>query len=147
MHKARVMNPLTFVLSSLLAASAIGCSAPASARPEPVCLDAGVDTSCAPAYDPTYDAIYTNTLQRSCVSTGVSCHTSAGKQGGLDFSDPEAAFTALKERMGNARAPECSVVVQRVTATDPKVRMPPGRALTAGEQCAIVQWVAHGAHR
>ncbi len=136
------------VLSSLFLSSSSGCSDPASAQPEPepVCLDAGVDTSCTPAYEPTYDALYANTFQRSCAASGVSCHASTGKQGGVDFGDPEAGYAGLTKKVRAGR-PECSVLVHRVIATDGKVRMPPGRSLTAGEQCAIIQWVAQGARR
>lgn len=135
-------------LSSFVLASASGCSdpAPASPEPEPVCLDAGVDTTCTPGFEPTYDALYTNTFQRSCAASGVSCHASTGKQGGIDFGDPDAAYAALTKKVRPGQ-PECSVLVHRVIATDGKVRMPPGRSLPAGEQCAIIQWVAQGARR
>ena len=43
--------------------------------------------------------------------------------------------------------PDCSGIVVRVTAADPNVRMPPGRALAAEEQCAIARWIADGAKR
>jgi len=136
------------VLSSLLFAGSIGCSDPPSATPERevVCLDAGVDTTCTPGFEPTFDALYTNTFQRSCAASGVSCHASTGKQGGVDFSDPEAAYAGLASKV-RAGQPECSILVHRVIATDGKVRMPPGRSLPAGEQCAIIQWVAQGARR
>ncbi len=137
------------MFSVSLLSSSSGCSdpAPAASDPEPVCVDAGVDTSCTPPYEPTFDALYTNTFQRSCAASGVSCHASTGKQGGVDFGDPDAAYAALTKTKVRAGQPECSVLVQRVIATDGKVRMPPGRALTSGEQCAIIQWVAQGAHR
>jgi hypothetical protein len=121
------------------------CSDPPAA-PAPVCLDAGVDPSCTPAYEPTYDALYTNTFQPSCASRGVSCHASTGKQGGVDFGDREAGYTGLKSKV-RAGEPECSVLVHRVLATSGMVRMPPGRSLDPGEQCAIIKWIADGAQR
>lgn len=138
------MTAAGLMLSSSLASSALGCSAPTA--PAPVCLDAGIDASCTPAYEPTYDALYTNTFQRSCAAPGVSCHASTGKQGGIDFGNPESGYEGLKSKV-RAGEPECSVLVHRIVATDGNVRMPPGRALSAGEQCAIVQWIAGGARR
>lgn len=140
--------PLLLFLSMLSSLALTSCSdpAPSGPEPEPVCLDAGVDTTCTPPFDPTYDALYDNTFQRSCASTGVSCHASTGKQGGVDFGDREAGYTTLTKKL-RAGKPECSIVVHRVIATDGKVRMPPGRSLPAGEQCAIIQWIAQGAPR
>lgn len=123
-----------------------GCSEPAT-EPAPVCLDAGVlDESCTPAYEPTYDAIYANTFERSCAASGVSCHASTGKQGGVDFSNANAAYDGLKSKL-RAGQPECSILIHRVVSTTGKTRMPPGRSLPAGEQCAIIQWVKNGAKR
>ena len=150
MRRPRAFTFFYLAISSFsILSSSSACSdpAPAAPEPEPVCLDGGVDTSCTPAYEPTYDALYANTFQRSCASPGVSCHASTGKQGGVDFGDPDAAYAALTKNKVRAGQPECSILVQRVIATDGKVRMPPGRSLTAGEQCAIIQWVAQGARR
>jgi hypothetical protein len=122
-----------------------GCSN--SSPPEPICLDAGVDTTCTPAYEPSYDTLYDKTFKPSCAASGVSCHASTGRQGGIDFDDREAAYKALSQNMIRAGQPECSVLVHRVIATDGKVRMPPGRSLPAGEQCAIIKWIAEGAKR
>ena len=143
-----ILSILPLVLSSLVLSSTSGCSDPAHAapEPEPICLDAGVDTTCTPPFEPTYDALYDNTFQRSCAASGVSCHASTGKQGGVDFGDREAGYTTLTKKL-QAGQPECSDLVHRVIATDGKVRMPPGRSLPAGEQCAIIQWVAQGARR
>jgi hypothetical protein len=136
-------NVVAAVASTLLLA---GCPA---TDPAPFCLDAdaGVDPSCAPAYEPTYDALYDRTFRPSCAKSGVSCHASTGRQGGIDFDDREAAYVALTARKVEAGRPECSPLVQRVVATTGDVRMPPGRSLPAGEQCAIIRWVAGGAKR
>ncbi len=125
----------------------VGCSS--GSPSEPLCLDddAGVAPTCAPAYEPTYDALYDNTFKPGCAASGVSCHASTGRQGGIDFDDREASYTALTQNMLRAGRPECSIVVRRVIATDGKVRMPPGRSLPPGEQCAIIKWIADGAKR
>lgn len=124
-----------------------GCSGDPPSAPATSCVDAGIDPSCTPAYEPTFDTLFERTFKPSCAASGVSCHASTGKQGGIDFSDPDAAHAALTS--GNVRAgdPACSVLVQRVTATSGKTRMPPGRSLPADEQCAIIKWVAEGARR
>ena len=114
----------------------------------PICLDAGVDPGCTPAYAPTtYDALYTNTLRPSCAKSGVSCHASTGKQGGVNFDDAEEAFATLSQTKVRAGEPACSILVHRILATDGKVRMPPGASLPGGEQCAIIKWIAEGAKR
>jgi hypothetical protein len=106
-----------------------------------------VDVACAPANDATYDALFTQTFERSCTLSGVSCHASTGKQGGIDFQNREAAYDALLGRSVVPNDPGCSELVRRITATDSNIRMPPGRALTPQEQCAIVKWIAAGAKR
>ncbi|MBN9167305.1 MAG: hypothetical protein J0I07_40630 [Myxococcales bacterium] len=150
MRRSRDFNVTSavLILSSLLVSTAIGCSDPKGTPTEsaPVCLETGIDESCTPAYEPTYDALYANTFQRSCAASGVSCHASTGKQGGVDFGDPESGYEGLRTKL-RAGEPECSILVHRIVATDGKVRMPPGRSLTAGEQCAIIKWVADGARR
>lgn len=135
-----------WTLSSSLLSSSLGCSSPSATEPAPACLDAGVDPSCAPAFEPTYDALYANTFQPSCGLGGAACHTSSGKQGGVDFSDPDVGYAGITSKL-RAGEPACSVVVHRVLATDGTVRMPPGRALTDGESCAIIKWIADGARR
>jgi len=111
------------------------------------CVPATYDASCTASYEPTYDAVFANTLKPSCAKSGVSCHASTGKQGGLDFEDAEGAFTALRRRAVVPGRPECSDLVRRLGATDGNVRMPPGRSLPAGEQCSVARWIERGAQR
>jgi hypothetical protein len=136
------------LLSSYVIVSSSACSDPGSGPSEPpvVCLDAGVDESCTPAYEPTWNAIYTNTFQRSCTLSGVSCHASTGKQAGVDLSDLEVGYSTIKGKV-RPSDPACSILVNRVMSTTGKTRMPPGRSLSEGEQCAIIQWIAGGAPR
>jgi hypothetical protein len=115
---------------------------------------AGVDpatatASCTPLYEPSYDNVFAKTLKPSCAKSGVSCHASTGRQGGIAFDDADDAYRAMLESTKSVRPgdPRCSSLVRRITATDGLVRMPPGRSLDAAEQCAIVQWIAGGAKR
>lgn len=118
----------------------------------PLCIDAGalpVNDACEDAgVAPTYEALYDKTFQPTCAKSGASCHSSVGKQGGIDFSDKDRAYAALTQNnVTRPREPECSKLVQRVVATDGRVRMPPGANIPSGEQCAIIQWVQNGAQR
>lgn len=135
------------IVSAIVIAMAIGCSSSTSSAPDPVCLDEPLDMECTPAFEPTYDALYTNTFQRSCTLSGVSCHASTGRQGGLDFGDADSGYAGLMNGMVRAGDPQCGSLVHRVFATSGTIRMPPGRALPDGEKCAIVQWIAQGAKR
>jgi hypothetical protein len=128
------------VISLFLLAS---CDEPTRAP----CVAASFDAGCAPSYEPTYDAVYANTLKPSCAKSGVSCHASTGRQGGLNFDDAEDAYTALKRRSVVPGEPACSDLVRRIGALDGNVRMPPGRSLPADEQCSIVRWIERGAAR
>lgn len=127
----------------LLLSSTFFAGCPASESRECV----AVDLACAPANDATYDALYTQTFQPSCARSGVSCHASTGRQGGIDFDDPNASYDALLSRHVAPGDPACSELVRRITSTDGNVRMPPGRSLAPEEQCAIVKWIAEGAKR
>lgn len=93
--------------------------------------------------------MFARTLKPTCAKSGVSCHASTGRQGGVAFEDADEAYRELLESTTAVRAgdPSCSPLVARLVATDGKVRMPPGRSLDASEQCAVIQWIASGARR
>ncbi len=139
----RALMISTFLMLALLT----GCPSDPEAEPPVACLDGGVTQVCTPAYEPTYDQIFATTLQPTCAKSGVSCHAPQGPQGGLDFADKESSYTRLLQRAVRPGSPECSLLVQRIIATDGRFRMPPGRSISEGEQCAIIQWVAGGAPR
>jgi hypothetical protein len=107
-----------------------------------------VDAECAPLYEPTFDRVFARTLKPTCAKSGVSCHSAAGHQGGLAFEDADTSYRLLAQR-GVVRVgdPACSGLVARVASSDPNLRMPPGLALSAAEQCALVRWIADGAKR
>ena len=115
-------------------------------QPAGACIN--VAASCSPAYEPTFDNVFRNTLKPSCALAGPSCHAAAGMKAGLVLEDVDTAFRLLGER-GRAVPgdPQCSLVTRRIESSDVGFMMPPGLPLPPGEKCAIVQWVAHGAQR
>jgi hypothetical protein len=127
---------------------ALGCSTPA---PASTCVQ-GLDLTCSPLYSPTFDQVYARTLHPTCAQSGASCHSAEGKQGGLDFDDPDRAYSLLLgEGGGKARVvagdAACSLLVERIESADKKSQMPPGSPLSAAERCALEQWIENGAKR
>jgi Planctomycete cytochrome C len=118
-------------------------------QPGPTCTPVEADAGCAPLYDPTFEQVFTRTLKPSCAASGVSCHASTGRQGGLAFADIDESYRLLTQENGTVVAgdPSCSRVVARIVNTNGKFRMPPGRSLDPAEQCSIIQWIARGAKR
>jgi len=126
--------------------------------PAPVACVQDLDLQCAPAYPPTFDAIFSDVFARGCGSsaTGSSCHygpSPAMAMGGLVLSDATVAYDALLGHSdGRARVlpgnPACSILVERLESTDPNFRMPVGNdPLPERTRCAIRQWIANGAMR
>lgn len=110
-----------------------------------------VSASCNPLYEPTYDNVFTRTLEPTCAVDGP-CHNASSAQGGLVFEDPDEAYDLLLGSDGEARIepgdPGCSLLVRRVESDNPGFRMPPGGSpLSAEERCSIIQWIADGADR
>ena len=111
-----------------------------------------LSTTCSPLYDPTFDNIYTRTLQPSCALSGASCHSAEGNQGGLALADADSAYAALLGKDGGsprvvAGDPGCSLLIERLESTDADVVMPKGGRLSEAERCVFVKWVAAGAAR
>jgi len=129
-------------LAVSLAISA-GCPGPDAA---PACID--VDTTCQPLYVPTFNNVYTNTLQNGCGSTSVSCHSREGHQGGMSFEDPQTAYDALLNGRVEPGDPSCSKMIVRTGSPGADYQMPKGPlsvALGPKEFCALIQWVQNGA--
>ena len=103
---------------------------------------------CTPQYEPTFDAVFSNTLARSCGVGAGSCHAAEGAQGGLVLDDANTAHEHLLSQgrvvPGDAA---CSVLIQRLDHADPARIMPPGTKLSAHEICAVRQWIEAGALR
>jgi len=132
------MRELWFV-AVLAVAPPAGCTN----DPPPSCIT--VDTTCAPLYAPTFDNVYTMTLQNTCGSQRSSCHSAAGKQGGMSFEDPQHAYTALLAGRVMPGNPGCSKMVVRTSSPGASYQMPPGDPLSPPERCALIQWIAAGA--
>lgn len=146
--RCRVVVLVTAALALACAlVSSSGCSSSKNEAPAPVCIDAGIDPTCTPAYEPTWDALYTTTFKPGCAFSGVSCHAAKGHQGDINFEDESAAYSDLLHGKVVAGKPECSTLVHRVVSTDGDERMPPATSLSAGEKCAIAQWIIAGAKR
>jgi hypothetical protein len=120
-------------------AGLVGCSA----DPPPACI--AVDTSCAPAYAPTFDNIYTMTLRGTCGSQSASCHSEVGMQGGMSFQDQQHAFDALRAGRVMPGNPGCSKMIVRTDSPGAPYQMPPGDPVSEQVRCALIQWVAAGA--
>jgi len=133
-HVRKMLIPLAVLFGGLA-----GCTSDAM----PACIT--VDTTCAPLYMPTFDNIYTRTLRDSCGSQRSSCHSAAGRQGGMSFEDETQAFAALRAGRVVPGDPGCSTMIVRTDSPGASYQMPPGDALSAAERCVLIQWVAAGA--
>lgn len=102
--------------------------------------------SCEPLYEPTFDALYTRRLATGCATSSV-CHAADGRLA-FAFGDADEAWAALlsEERVVPGR-PACGLLIDRLTASDPARRMPPGVALSPAELCVVETWIAGGAKR
>lgn len=130
--------------------AALACLAVLAGCPaddEVVCAEIDV-TTCTPTYTPTFDNVFSRTLQPTCGVAGGSCHGPDGAKGGLVLAEADAAHAALLDGRVEPGDAACSLIVRRLESTDRGFRMPPGSsALSAGERCAIEQWIEAGAAR
>ena len=130
-----------------------GCADP-DPDPSPSTCVTGVSTACAAQYDPPiYPTIFEKILHPTCAAGTGTCHSADAAQGGLVFEDADQAYATLLGTEGQrarvvAGDAACSLLVERLEASDAAKRMPPGpEPLTEGERCTIVQWIAAGAAR
>lgn len=116
------------------------------------CVDE-LSIECTPLYAPTFDNIYTNTLQPKCAIGGTSCHGDGGSKGGLSLEGgaDRAYEKLLNPDSGSPRVVPgdwtCSHLIYHLESEDAAVVMPPGGPLAEEERCAIRQWIANGALR
>lgn len=114
-----------------------GCSG------EPACLD--LPESCTPQYEPTFDAVYANTVSTTCALSG--CHGQGSASGGLAMgATADEAWTALQGYV-DPDAPLCSELLLHLepAGNGGIGDMPPGDPLAEEERCAIRGWIAAGA--
>jgi Planctomycete cytochrome C len=135
--------------AAFVATTAEACS-PSSPGPTTHACVTGLSATCQALYaPPTFDTLYAKLFVPTCASGTGTCHTADAAKGGLVFSSPDDAFARLVTQ-GRVipNDPSCSLIMQRLTSTDPNFHMPPGpTSISAGEQCTIVQWIAAGAKR
>lgn len=85
------------------------------------------------------------TLRDTCGSQRESCHSAAGRQGGMSFEDQQHAFDALRAGRVVPGNPGCSKMIVRTDSPGTSYQMPPGDPLSEAERCVLLQWVAGGA--
>jgi cytochrome c551/c552 len=130
-------------LAAALGASLIAAGMSCTSDPPPACI--AVEPTCAPLYEPTFDNVYTHTLRDTCGSMLSSCHSAAGKQGGMSFEDEAHAYAALLGGRVVPGNPGCSKMIVRTDSPGAGYQMPPGDPLSEPERCALIQWVLAGA--
>ncbi len=129
------------VALSALAATLVACSDDAGG-----CVE--VDPECAPLYEPTFDNVFSMTLNDKCADG--PCHDAVSPKAGLSYVDPDEAYDQLLGETGRVRVmpgdPGCSLLVRRIEGSG-SFRMPPGNPLSEQERCSIELWIANGAER
>jgi hypothetical protein len=104
-----------------------------------------VPAECTPQYEPTFDAVWSNTLSTSCALSG--CHGGATGSGGLAMgASADEAYEALRAGYVEPGEPGCSLVVDHLEPAG-LGDMPPGATLSEEERCAVRSWIADGASR
>lgn len=105
-----------------------------------------LEPDCTPLYEPTFDAIFTRTIEPTCAVAGGACHSPSAGRGGISFGSADEAYSEL---VGEGRVapgdPGCSLVVRRIAGQ--RGFMPPGMPLSSAERCAIETWITNGALR
>jgi hypothetical protein len=119
----------------------VGCSDDGA-----TCVE-NLDSSCAPLYEPTFDNLFSRTLEMRCGVAGGACHSAEGHQAGLVFDNADDSYANLVNAgrviPGDAA---CSLLVERIEGSGVPV-MPPGAPMSDAERCAIETWIDNGAQR
>jgi mono/diheme cytochrome c family protein len=94
------------------------------------------------------DIDFSREIQPLLAKRCFSCHGPETREGGLRLDDQAGATVAL-ESGGRAIVPgkaDESVILERITSTDPDIQMPPeGPRLSAAQVEAIRRWIDEGA--
>ena len=135
---------LRFVSAAALAAWVAGGTA--CGGEEKRCVE--LDLECTPAYPPTFDDIYDNTIMMRCGRTDGICHNAMSRAGGMSFATADEAYDALLDGRVEPGDPACSEVVRRIESDSLSFNMPLGDdVLEPDVKCAIERWIADGAER
>jgi hypothetical protein len=135
------MHRLWFVALTLASS---GCPK----TPPPECKT--IETACAPGYEPTFENVWTHTIEQSCGSTKSSCHSSSGESG-MSLATIDDAYASLVEG-GRVKPfdPSCSELIVRTSSPGTDYAMPPSggsAAISDPTRCALILWVNMGAMR
>ena len=96
------------------------------------------------AADPVH--FYTNQVKPLLTGKCYACHTQTA-MGGLRLDSREALMKGGNSGPATAPGPASnSLLMQVVTHTHAKIKMPPGGRLSAAEIAILRQWVESGAH-
>ncbi len=137
---------------SVAGGAALGCE-PSSGDDdeggEPACVTRS-PSACTPLYEPSFERVFTETLEPRCATGGGACHGESGARGaggGLVIGDMTSTHAALVDHgfvvPGDAA---CSALLVRLDIDDSGLRMPPGaEPLEEAERCAVAQWIEQGA--
>ena len=144
--------PVCVALFAVCLAGLPSCAGdPIAAQGRPPCLQPSQEnTDCAALYEPAFVEIFQRTLTTTCASSGVSCHGSAGRMGGLVLVDLSESYEELLGGIGGPRRvvpgdPACSELMVRLDSPGQEWSMPPGAPLDQRARCAIRRWIADGA--
>jgi hypothetical protein len=140
------------MLRASLAAFALAACTTHADPPPPACVT-GLSLDCKPLYDPPlYQTLFDKTFHPTCAAGRGTCHTADAAKGGLVFESADDAYALLLgTKDGRKRVlpgdPACSLLMERLSSSDPSFHMPPGASLLSAETCAIAQWIGQGARR
>ena len=148
----RLRLPICVALCAVCPWGLPSCAGDPDATPEglPPCLQASQEnTDCAALYEPVFVEIFQRTLKTTCASSGVSCHGTDGRMGGLVFVDLSQSYDELLGQTGPQRVvpgdPACSELMVRLDSPGHDWSMPPGAPLDERARCAIRRWISAGA--
>ncbi len=130
-------------IAALFAVGLGGCSGCNGGDLE--CVEAQPE-DCQPLYQPTFDEVFTRTIEPKCAVSGGACHSAEGAKGGLRLHTADAAYEQL---VGAERVipgdRSCSLMAIRIEGGGGV--MPPGTPLSEAERCAVETWIRDGAKR
>jgi hypothetical protein len=138
-------------LLGVLAVASCSSDDPSPSTGEPSCLAEAESTDCTATYQPTFDAVFKNTISRTCAA--ASCHREPTPAGNMALDEIDKAYTNLlaKSPSGEPRIipgdVKCGKVIVRLETPNESYSMPPVTPLPPGDLCSFRKWIANGAKR